>query len=116
MRVIAIVVALCVAGCGLTMTKGPDPRQPIDQRPVCTETYAAPKKDGVVAVVGLVAIVFGAVAISAADNTTVGAPLLIGGGALMIGSYISGYVGYSRVKKCLRAVDAYEQRAGIPPR
>jgi hypothetical protein len=110
MRVIAIVVALCVTGCGLTMTKGPDPRQPADQRPVCTETYAAPKKDGVVAVVGLVAIVFGAVAISAADNATVGAPLLIGGGALMIGSYISGYVGYTRVKKCLNAIDAFDRQ------
>ena len=116
MRVIAIVVALCVAGCGLTMTKGPDPRQPADQRPVCTETYDAPKKDAIGAVVGLVAIVFGAVAISVGDNETVGAPLLIGGGALMIGSYISGYVGYTRVKKCNAAIDAYEHRAGIPPR
>lgn len=116
MRVIAFVVAVCVAGCGLTMTKGPDPRQPPDQRPVCTETYAAPKKDAIGAVLGLVAIVFGAVAISAGDNATVGAPLIIGGGALMIGSYISGYVGYSRVKKCQHAIDAYERRAGIPPR
>lgn len=116
MRVTAIVVAICVASCGLTMTKGPDPRRPPDQRPVCTETYAAPKKDAIGAVIGLVAIVFGAVAIDAGDNATVGAPLLIGGGALMVGSYISGYVGYSRVKKCIEAVDAYEQRAGIPPR
>ena len=42
-------------------------------------------------------------------------PHPIGGGVLMIGSYISGYVGYTRVKKCQQAIDAYEHRAGIPP-
>ena len=115
MRVIAIVVALCMTGCGLTMTKGPDPFWPPDQRPQCTESYAAPKKDGIGAAVGLVAIVFGAVAINVGDNATVGAPLLIGGAVVMIGSYVSGYVGYTRVKKCRGAIDAYERRAGIPP-
>lgn len=109
MRVIAFVVALCVAGCGLTMTKGPDPRRPAAQRPVCTETFDAPKRDAIGAVLGLVAIVFGAVAVSVGDNATVGAPLLIGGGALMLGSYISGYVGYTRVKNCQKAVDAFER-------
>jgi hypothetical protein len=106
-RVIAMVVAICVAGCGLTMTTGPDPRQPPDQRPVCTETMDAPKKDAIGAVVGLVAIVFGAVALDAGDNDTLGASLLIGGGALMIGSYVSGYVGYSRVKKCQKAIENF---------
>ena len=110
MRVIAIVVAVCVAGCGLTMTKGPDPRRPADQRPVCTETFDAPKRDAIGAVLGLVAIVFGGVAVSVGDNATVGAPLLIGGGALMLGSYISGYVGYTRVKNCQKAVAAFERQ------
>jgi hypothetical protein len=56
------------------MTKGPDPKTPPDQRPQCTETMTAPKRDAIGAVLGLVAIVFGGVALEA-DNETVGAAI-----------------------------------------
>ena len=76
-RVIAMVLAISMASCGLTQTRGPDPMQPPDQRPTCTETMAAPKRDAIGAVIGAVAILFGVVAIKAGDNETVGAPLII---------------------------------------
>jgi hypothetical protein len=113
-RVTALVLAVAVAGCGLTMTTGPDPQQPPDQRPTCTETMTAPKRDAVGAVIGAVAILFGVVAVKAGDNATVGAPLIIGGGVVMIASYVSGYVGYSRVKKCQKAVEDFNRRAPPP--
>jgi hypothetical protein len=112
MRAVAL-VALC--SCGLTMTKGPDPKAPPDQRPQCTESMAAPKRDAIGAVIGLVAVVFGGVALEA-DNDAVGAPLLVGGLGAMVVSYASGGVGYYRIKKCRKAVDAYERRAlSTPP-
>ncbi|HUS31697.1 MAG TPA: hypothetical protein VMZ53_24515 [Kofleriaceae bacterium] len=115
-RVTALIVAMSVAGCGLTMTQGPNPSQPADQRPVCTETFAASRRDGVGAMVGLVAILFGTIAVKGADNTTVGVPLLVGGGVVIVGAYISGGVGYMRVKKCKKAIEAFERRTvSVPP-
>jgi hypothetical protein len=112
MRSPVALVLLC--GCGLTMTRGPDPRRPATERPRCTDTFEAPKRDGILAVVGLVAIVFGAVALEA-DNESVGAPLLIGGLATMAGAYVSGGIGYYRVKKCKRAIADFDRRAQTPP-
>ncbi len=105
MRAVALVV-LC--GCGLTMTRGPDPGAPPDQRPQCTESMTAPKRDAIGAVLGLVAVVFGGVALEA-DNETVGAPLLVGGLVTMVASYASGGIGYYRIKKCRKAVETWEQ-------
>lgn len=109
-----MVIACAMLGCGLTMTRGPDPEQPLDQRPQCTESMEAPKRDGIGAVLGLVAIVFGGVALEA-DNDTVGAPLLIGGLGAMVVSYASGGIGYFRIKKCRKAVANFEQRITTPP-
>jgi hypothetical protein len=110
-RVVAAILVLCVGGCGLTMTHGPDPRQPADQRPSCTETFDAPKRDAYGAVVGLVAILFGVVAIKAADNESVGVPLVVGGAVVTIGAYVSGGVGYYRVKRCKKAIETFDHRA-----
>lgn len=104
MRAVALVV-LC--GCGLTMTRGPDPHAPPDQRPQCTESMAAPKRDGVGAFLGLVTVVVGGLLLEA-DNETVGAPLLVGGLVTMVGAYASGGIGYYRIKKCRKAVEAWE--------
>lgn len=111
-----VLVLLVCAGCGLTMTRGPDPRTPPDQRPVCTEAMTAPRRDAIGAVVGLVAIVFGAVALEA-ENETVGAPLLVGGLGAMVASYASGGIGYYRVKKCRAAIEVYDRprRALVTP-
>jgi hypothetical protein len=106
----ALVVVLCAAGCGLTMTHGPDPRQPPDQRPVCTETMDAPRRDSFGAIGGFLSILVGLLFIKGGDNDTVGAPLIIGGGVVMAGSYVSGGVGYFRVKRCQRAVRDWASR------
>jgi hypothetical protein len=112
MRAAVVIVMLC--GCGLTMTKGPDARQSPAERPRCTETMEAPKRDGIGAVIGLVAIVFGGVALEA-DNESVGAPLLIGGLATMVGAYASGGIGYYRVKKCKKAIADFDRRIQMQP-
>ena len=111
MRIAAAVALVLLCSCGLTMTTGPSANRPPDERPRCTETYAAPKKDAIGAVVGLVAVVFGGVALEA-DNDTVGAPLLVGGLAVMLASYVSGGIGYYRVKRCRRAIDEFERTHG----
>jgi hypothetical protein len=109
MRIVAALLVLTISACGLTMTTGPDPNRPPAERPRCTETYDASKRDGIGAVLGLVAVVFGGVALEA-DNETIGAPLLVGGLAVMLASYISGGIGYYRVKRCKKAIAEFEQR------
>lgn len=91
------------------MTRGPDPDRPQNARPVCTESFDATIRDGVGAAVGLLSTVFGAVALEA-DNETFGVPLLVGGLAVMIGAYVSGGIGYFRIKKCRRAVEEWERQ------
>jgi hypothetical protein len=109
-------LALALTACGLTQTRGPDPRRPADQRPTCTDSFAAPKRDGIGAVVGLVAIVFGGIALeSDSGDDTLGAGLVIGGAAVMVASYVSGGIGYFRVKKCRRAIADYERRNAPQP-
>ncbi len=109
-RPLAAVLALTMSGCGLTMTTGPDPHRPPDQRPVCTETMDAPKRDGIGAVLGFVAVVVGAALLSTDDegNQDAGAVALAGGLVTMAVAYGSGYVGYRRVKQCQKAIDAFE--------
>ena len=99
-----------LAGCGLTMTRGPGPVT--DQRPVCTESMAAPKRDGIGAVLGLVAVVVGGLLLESdnADNETIGGGVLVGGLVVMAGSYVSGGVGYFRVKRCQKAIAELDRR------
>jgi hypothetical protein len=110
-RVIAIALAICVSGCGLTMTTGPGTPVP-GQRPVCTESMAAPTRDAIPAGIGFFSILVGLLFLKGGDNETVGVPLIIGGGATMAGAYISGGIGYFRVKKCRKAIAEFE---GRPP-
>lgn len=110
-RAIAAVVAAALAGCGLTMTTGPDPNRPPAQRPVCTETMDAPKKDGIGAVLGFVGVLTGLLFLET-DNEEVGAPLLIGGLVVMAASYASGGVGYYRVRKCQKAIAEWHRLRG----
>lgn len=111
MRTAAPIALVLLCSCGLTMTTGPAANRPPNERPRCTETYAAPKKDAIGAVLGLVAVVFGGVALEA-DNNTIGAPLLIGGLVVMAASYASGGIGYYRVKRCKRAIAEFERTQG----
>lgn len=117
MRWGAVLVIVCVAGCGLTMTRGPDPRAPPDQRPVCTETMDAPKRDSIGAVAGAISMLVGALFLKVGDDDdeALGAGLLVGGGALFVGSYASGGVGYYRVKRCRRAIQTWEMQGGSRP-
>ena len=107
-RAIAAVLMVSVAGCGLTMTTGPDPRRPLDQRPVCTETMDAPKRDAYGALSGLIAVLFGGLLLEADENEDLGAGLIVGGVVVAAASYASGGIGYYRVKKCQKAVAAFD--------
>lgn len=111
-RVLALATAVAVAGCGLTMTTGPGRTAP-GQRPVCTESMRAPTLDAIPAGVGLFTVLIGLLFLKADDDSSVGAPLMIGGGALTVGSYISGGIGYFRVKHCREAIARFE-RASWP--
>jgi hypothetical protein len=104
-----LVIVVALAGCGLTMTRGPGPTVP-GQRPVCTESMEAPKRDAIPAVLGFVTILVGALFIEAGDNPDAGVPVLVGGAGVMLGSYISGGVGYYRVKRCKKAIAEFERR------
>lgn len=110
-RAIAVVLVVTLTGCGLTMTTGPDPNRPPEQRPVCTETMDAPKKDGIGAVLGFVALIAG-VAIMQGDNDDLGAAFVVGGVVTMAASYASGGVGYYRVKKCQKAIAEWHRLRG----
>lgn len=96
------------------MTTGPDPNRPMDQRPVCTETMDAPKRDAFGAIGGFLTAVVGGVFWQAGDNETVGAPLVVGGLVIMAAAYASGGVGYYRVKRCKKAIEEFERRAPQP--
>jgi hypothetical protein len=114
-RLMAAVLAVTVAGCGLTQTRGPDPRHPPDQRPTCTETFDAPKRDAYGAIAGFGSILVGLLFLKAGDNEQVGVPLIVGGAVLMAGSYASGGIGYFRVKRCRKAIADFERRHPPPP-
>jgi hypothetical protein len=110
-RVVAAVLVVSVAGCGLTMTTGPDPRRPPDQRPVCTETMDAPTRDGYAAGIGFLTLLVGLLVYKADEqNEDAGAVLMAGGAVTMAVSYASGGVGYYRVKRCQKAVADFERR------
>lgn len=109
MRVpIASFLVLCAA-CGLTQTSGPDPRRPRDQRPACTESFDAPKRDAIGALAGFISIIIGGVVLEAGGDETAGIALLGGGGVVMAASYVSGGIGYFRVKRCREAVAEFER-------
>lgn len=110
MRHIIAVILAVTTGCGLTMTRGPSASQRPDQRPDCTESFAAPKRDAYGAILGLVSIFFGVFFVKAGENDAIGAPLIVGGAIAMAGSYASGGIGYYRVKKCRGAIRDFERR------
>jgi hypothetical protein len=107
----ALAFALLLGGCGLTQTRGPNSHRPPAQRPDCTESFDAPKRDAFGAVGGFLTIVVGLLFYDVGDNEGVGVPLIIGGGVVMAGSYVSGGVGYYRVKSCRKAIAEFEQRS-----
>jgi hypothetical protein len=109
-QAIAALLLTTLTGCGLTMTRGPDPRRPADQRPVCTESFAAPQQDSIGAVLGLATILTGVLFLKYSDsNDEVGAPLIIAGAVVTAASYGSGAIGYARVKKCRKAIAGFER-------
>ena len=77
----------------------------------------APKRDGVGAVLGFVAVVLGAALLSSDDegNQDAGAIVLTGGAVTMAVSYGSGYIGYRRVKRCQQAIEEFDRRHAGPP-
>ena len=72
-------------------------------------------RDGYGAVVGLVFVLFGVIALKAADNESVGVPLIVGGATVTVGAYVSGGVGYYRVKRCKKAIEEFEKRSAPQP-
>jgi hypothetical protein len=70
------------------------------------------------AVTGFVTFLVGLLFYKVDDDHGLGAPLMIGGGVLVVGSYVSGGVGYYRVKACRQAIADFERRnpsAAQPP-
>jgi hypothetical protein len=114
-RSAAAVLALSLAGCGLLQTRGPDPAQPPDRRPDCTESFDAPKRDAIGAALGFAAILVGLRFLEEDDNQEVGVPLIVGGAVVTAGSYASGGTGYFRVKRCRAAVEAWQRRQPAGP-
>lgn len=108
LRTVIVIACFALTGCGLTQTRGPDRHRPADQRPECTESFAAPKRDAIGALAGLIALLVGIPVYKVGDRETAGAALMIGGGALMAGSYLSGGIGYYRVKRCREAIREYQ--------
>lgn len=113
MRHIIAVILAVTTGCGLTMTRGPDASRRPDQRPQCTESMAAPKRDGYGAVLGFVSILVGVLFVKT-DHDDAGAALIVGGAVVMAGSYASGGIGYYRVKRCRAAIRDFERTAPPP--
>lgn len=99
------------------MTRGPDASRRPDQRPDCTESMAAPKRDGIGAVLGLVSLFVGVALLKEGDDDdeALGSTFLLGGVVVMAASYASGGIGYFRVKKCRAAIREYEQRHPMGP-
>lgn len=111
-----MVLALSVSACGLTMTRGPDPNRPPNQRPVCTESMSAPKRDAIPAILGFVTFLTGLLFYKVdEDKEDLGAGIMVGGAVVVVASYVSGGIGYFRVKRCRKAIQAYERGAGIRP-
>jgi hypothetical protein len=108
-RAIALTAAASLAGCGLTMTSGPAADRPPGQRPVCTETMDAPKRDAYGALAGLLAILVGGLLHEADENEDLGTGLIVGGAVVAVASYASGGIGYYRVKRCQRAVADWQR-------
>jgi hypothetical protein len=112
MRAPAPFALVLLCSCGLTMTTGPAADRPPNERPRCTETYDAPKKDGIGAIVGLLGAVTGGVFFET-DHDTAGATFLIGGLVVMAASYASGGIGYFRVKRCKKAIAEFERAQSV---
>ena len=108
-------LAISIAGCGLLQTRGPDAHQPAGQRPSCTETFDAPKRDAYGAIAGFLSVLVGLLFLKADDNERVGAPLIVGGAVVVVGSYASGAVGYYRVKRCRKKIEEFGRPQPPPP-
>jgi hypothetical protein len=106
-RLIALVL---VAGCGLTMTHGPAANRPPTERPQCTESMEAPKRDAYGAIAGFLAILTGLLFYKTGDGKEdLGVGLMVGGAVVTGASYASGGIGYYRVKSCRKAIADFEQ-------
>ena len=109
-------ILIAVTGCGLTQVKGPDDRSPPNVRPACTTSDAPLKIDAAVGATGVFLVLFGAALYKAEpSNTEVLDVMIIGGAVTAVAMLASSGSGYSRVKRCRRAVDAYDRQFGVPP-
>ena len=64
----------------------------------------APKRDAYGAGLGFLTLLVGILFYKADDNNEAGVPLIIGGSVVTVASYVSGGVGYFRVKRCQKAI------------
>jgi hypothetical protein len=107
---------IAVMGCGFTQVKGPDDRLPAHVRPECTTSDAPLKIDAAVGASGVFLALIGAALYKAEpSNTEVLDAMIIGGVVVAVAMLASSGIGYSRVKRCRRAVDAYDRQVGVPP-
>jgi len=113
-----IVVGLVVLslGCGLTQVKGPASNRPPNVRPDCTTTDRPLKIDGAFGATGVLFVLLG-IGLSQSDSSdsAVPAAMIIGGLGLTVAMLASSGVGYSKVKKCRKAVEEFDRANAAPP-
>lgn len=97
-----VVVMVALAGCSVITTHGPGSETPMN-RPSCTESYALPAIDAVIAA----ATATGALYFSSTGED-VG---VLVEGAFAVGFGLNALVGLTRVKSCKRAITTFETTA-----
>lgn len=97
---------MALAGCSVLTVSGPRSTEVATNRPSCSESYALPAIDAVIAA----ATATGAIYFSS-KGEQVGVMVE---SAFAVGFGINALVGVSRVKKCKRAITTFETTAPRP--
>lgn len=114
-RLVAGLVVLGL-GCGLTQVKGPASNRPAHVRPECTSSDKLIRVDAGLGAVGILTTLLG-IALSQADTAdpTVPAVMVIGGLTLTVAMLASSGVGFSKVKKCRKAIEDFDRASMQAP-
>jgi hypothetical protein len=114
LRVICALVIVSL-GCGLTQVKGPVANSPPNVRPECTTSDRSLKIDASFGATGVFVALMGGLLykVESSDKDVLDV-VIIGGLSLTVAMLVSSGIGYSKVKKCRKAVEDFD-RANPPP-
>ncbi len=101
-----IVLAMSLGGCSVLTVNGPRTTEVATNRPSCTESYALPAIDAVIAAATATGAIY-----FANKGEDVGVMVE---GAFAVGFGINALVGVSRVKKCKRAINTFDTTVARP--